>query len=110
MAHPAHDANEVPSVLQPYDDRIYPGVMNRTWAHSQFFTSLIGLAIRDLNSIRGLPGLAYRTLLAETVECPSCRCMFSEEGFEAHRVDGRCGNCDNAQPGMSLQFSTISHD
>ncbi|KAJ7169088.1 hypothetical protein C8R43DRAFT_945053 [Mycena crocata] len=102
-SHPAYPHAQATThrVLRPYDEKFYPGCLNRTYSHLLFLDTIIGQAVRALNSTMGIPEETFIALVQDSVSCPACACMFSEEGFNEHIRDGHCGNSPTEQPVVS---------
>jgi hypothetical protein len=98
--HPAWDADESPRVLRPYDDRVYPGCTRRTYENLDFFDTILGRVIRELNSTFGVPKSTFIALTEAGIKCDSCGCMFSPDGYEHHITDKQCTNCHFAREGL----------
>ncbi|KAJ7147890.1 hypothetical protein C8R43DRAFT_952908 [Mycena crocata] len=102
-SHPAYPHAQATThrVLRPYNEKFYPGCLNRTYSHLLFLDTIIGQAVRALNSTMGIPEETFIALVQDSVSCPACACMFSEEGFNEHIRDGHCGNSPTEQPVVS---------
>lgn len=97
--HPASNLGHTLPVLQPYDERCFPGCLSRTFNNLDYISTAIGRAIRELNSTLGVPRKTIRILDKNTVTCECCKCTFSIDGYNAHIVDGYCGNKDGKDTG-----------
>ncbi|KAG6894170.1 hypothetical protein C0992_007246 [Termitomyces sp. T32_za158] len=94
--HPAADLTKTHRVLEPYDERIFPGCLARMFEHMQYLNTNVGRVIRELNSTLGVPLSAVRTLNEYAVTCQACLCIFSIDGFNAHLSGKRCMNCTSS--------------
>ncbi|KAJ6478213.1 hypothetical protein C8R45DRAFT_933973 [Mycena sanguinolenta] len=90
--HPAWDANNPSTILQVYDQRIYPQCLDRTNSYSDLAYSPIGRGIQDLSSVQGLTFDGYAALVRVSVLCDGCSNSFSPDGYKHHRVNGICTN------------------
>ncbi|KAJ6451965.1 hypothetical protein C8R45DRAFT_1113304 [Mycena sanguinolenta] len=90
--HPAWDANNPSTILQVYDQRIYPQCLDRTNSYSDLAYGPIGRGIQDLSSVQGLTFDGYAALVRVSVLCDGCSNSFSPDGYKHHRVNGICTN------------------
>ncbi|KAF8076819.1 hypothetical protein FPV67DRAFT_1445383 [Lyophyllum atratum] len=90
--HPAANSNDTHRILQPYDERIYPGCLDSTFQHLTYVSTNIGHAIRELNSNVGIPRTALNVLVSDATTCDACNCIFSLDGYNAHVTGRQCGN------------------
>ncbi|KAJ6617033.1 hypothetical protein B0H10DRAFT_1948714 [Mycena sp. CBHHK59/15] len=70
-----------------------PQGASRSWGQQTF--SIIICAVQmlsQLNSTMGLPKPTFICLLLQNLECPSCLCCFSVEGYHEHRKLELCSN------------------
>ncbi|KAJ7161785.1 hypothetical protein C8R43DRAFT_1123503 [Mycena crocata] len=95
--HPAWDATCPPASLQVYDKRIYPHCLKRTNAFVQFLYKPLGQLIYDLNAV-GIPYADYAHLIHATQSCVCCGNHFTPDGYDAHRLEGRCTNHPDLAP------------
>jgi hypothetical protein len=61
--HPAFNADEPHSILQLYDQHIYPNCLDRAFNFLEYVYTLIGQLIRDMNSSVGIPYSDYAVLI-----------------------------------------------
>ncbi|KAG6901100.1 hypothetical protein C0995_000745, partial [Termitomyces sp. Mi166 len=101
-SHPAASLETTHHILEPYDERIFPGCLARTFEHLQYVSSDIGTVVQELNSTLGVPLSAINTIVKYAITCPACQCTFSIDGFNAHLADKRCRNCTSTKEGHKL--------
>ncbi|KAJ7720031.1 hypothetical protein B0H16DRAFT_1509383 [Mycena metata] len=97
-SHPAWDPEDPPSILQIYDQRIYPDCTTRTFQHLDYLYKPLGQAIREMNLALGIPYADYCTLIRSTQACDACLNHFSPDGYAHHRRDGLCSNHPDLAP------------
>ncbi|RDB30935.1 hypothetical protein Hypma_004907 [Hypsizygus marmoreus] len=98
LTHPAADLLETYHVLEPYNERVFPGCLNRTNENLNFLSTDIGQAIRELNSMLGIPRSTLDVLAMYATLCGACNCVFSIDGYHAHIDNGKCGNSTSPIP------------
>ncbi|KAJ7763438.1 hypothetical protein B0H16DRAFT_1455284 [Mycena metata] len=93
-AHPAYPKTgcATPRPLEAYDTKVYPHCLDRTFQELQFLDTPIGSSLRALNSTLGITADVVQVLVDDSVTCPGCACMYSEDAYNAHIVGGMCGN------------------
>ncbi|KAJ7789129.1 hypothetical protein B0H14DRAFT_3574836 [Mycena olivaceomarginata] len=79
-------------VLQPYDEKFYPGCLTRTFQELKFLGTDIGQALRALNSTFGVTCDVLAEIIDDCSTCMGCKCRFSRDGFNDHIRAGLCGN------------------
>ncbi|KAG6894111.1 hypothetical protein C0992_007458 [Termitomyces sp. T32_za158] len=92
LQHPASNLEDTHRILEPYDERIFPGCLNRAFEHAEYMHTDIGRVIRELNSTLGVPLAAINTIYGYSRTCPECRCAFSIDGYNTHLENQRCKN------------------
>ncbi|KAJ7508000.1 hypothetical protein B0H11DRAFT_1902316 [Mycena galericulata] len=92
FTHPAWDPEDPHPLLRIYDKRIYPHSLSRTHSHLGFLYKPIGQAIRELNSLLGIPYHDYASIIRSTVACDGCKLHFSPDGYNDHIQEGHCTN------------------
>ncbi|KAJ3892221.1 hypothetical protein GG344DRAFT_64779 [Lentinula edodes] len=68
--HPAYDLNNPPTTLLPFDPRRNAG--GSTFTHLQHFDTVVGRAIRNLNSTIGLKQITFNHLANLSRLCSGC--------------------------------------
>ncbi|KAJ7874347.1 hypothetical protein B0H14DRAFT_3859835 [Mycena olivaceomarginata] len=79
-------------VLQPYDEKFYPGCLTRTFQELKFLGTDIGKALRTLSSTFGVTCDVLAEIIDDCSTCMGCKCRFSRDGFNDHIRAGLCGN------------------
>jgi hypothetical protein len=97
--HPAWDPDAPPIPLRLYDERLYANCQDATNTHLHFLYKPLGQAIRDMNTVLGIPYRDYATFVRSSQVCVGCMNHFSPDGYEHHRRDGLCTNHPDLVPG-----------
>lgn len=101
--HLAWDPDQPPLPLQLYHKEIYTGCLECTFRHLLFLYRSLGQVIRGMNSTLGVPFCDYASLVRSSQTCQGCMNLFSPDGYEQHRLEGRCTN----HPDLSLSMFFI---
>ncbi|KAJ7790646.1 hypothetical protein B0H14DRAFT_3161303 [Mycena olivaceomarginata] len=96
--HPAWDPDAPPIPLRLYDERLYANCQDATNTHLHFLYKPLGQAIRDMNTVLGIPYRDYATFVRSSQVCVGCMNHFSPDGYEHHRRDGLCTNHPDLVP------------
>ncbi|KAJ7838378.1 hypothetical protein B0H14DRAFT_2789331 [Mycena olivaceomarginata] len=80
----------VHSIMAVYNPKTHPASLSRAFANLEHFDTHLGRAIREFNSVIGLPQATWDSILSVDTHCTCCQCHFSIDGYNSHIVDGRC--------------------
>jgi hypothetical protein len=89
-------------LLQVYDSRIYPDCFQLPFSNLPLFDTAIGIVVRELNSILGVPRSDFCCILADFATCACCYCTFSSEGYNSHIQGGVCSSHPDGDRGLFL--------
>lgn len=108
MEHPAANLDDTHYVLEPYDERLFPGCTERTFENVEYLFTSIGRVVQEFNSTLGVPSSAFNTMVEYKAQCDRCNCIFSVDGFNLHLDNGICRNCNDVQYGVYFLSSFIA--
>lgn len=100
--HPAWNPDSPPTVLELYDDRIYPACRPCMNDNLDFLYLPLGQVLRDMNSVLGVPYSDYAVMVRSSESCRCCLNHFSPHGYEHHRREGLCTNHPKLESGTGL--------
>lgn len=100
FSHPAAGLEDLSPALRPYDTRLNPGCLQRTFQQLSYVSTSTGRIVACLNSSVGVRATMLDILLWQNVLCRCCLCMFSLDGYAGHLSGSRCNNMQSSTSGL----------
>ncbi|KAJ7661095.1 hypothetical protein B0H17DRAFT_1144798 [Mycena rosella] len=87
-----HPLTEKPpvAVMRTYDQETATGCLIRAFSNLEHIDSHLSRALREFNSLIGIPAGTWKAIVGNATTCSCCLCSFSFDGYNSHINQGRC--------------------